>query len=932
MKVTPVLLLTAAFLCSKATAQNTLDDYPNAPPGAALVIQADGTAVVTGHINYGEDLDVLSFQAGSNATLTVYTTGTVDTKGVLRRATSTGNTTLVTEDGGTGNFRISRAVEPGPYSIQVSGRLTAGGGNEYELHIEITPNTTPAGPPDIEVPDVPQGSAMSFGTIALNTLASKSLTLRNAGQSNLQINSVTVAGASGAVNTTLPFFIENGGARVLAPNATAIVQVKFKPVSAGNFTGSVRVNSNDPDENPYSFSVSGSGQAATPPVVAGEIAVSRGEADLPSGSEVSFGTIVIPSNAPVVRELIISNKGDTDLRLGAVNIMPLPTANLLPPAPAGFFRVLTPPAEIVAPGRSTVLRIGAGGDVSAAPQHYVMLAAIDNSDSDENPFRLLISADVQSAPPPGAPDINLLTGETPLPDEGSLAMGTTLTGTPLVKTLTIKNTGSAELKINGISILPSGPAVAIFPPLPLPFRVEEGGARIIAPGASSLARIVFNSAAPGSFEAFLNVSSNDPDENPFTVLLSAKAEGDSQPPAAPDIAVSLGDADVPPAGTVDFGRTSLTVPVKKTLTIANKGTGPLNVRVGFQPVTRLSNTLLFFRLSGEPFSSVPAGSSRPLSIVFQPMAPGTFDAILIISSNDPDENPYRLKLTGQGGTEPAALPDIGLSLGDAELAMNAAVDFGVADPGKSVTKEIKITNSGAGDLKLGRIGFLSTNAAGGNAAGLNAPPGDGLGEALQFRALPPPNGIVPAGRSAVLRVVYVAPLFGGQSVVLSIESNDPDESPWKLNLKGASSGTPPAAPEIGVVSGGVELPIGGTLDFGTVHAGTPVRREITISNTGSGELRISGFSIMPQEATANEGILFVPPPAIVRVVSGAGVIAPGASSGYVLEMMGFTSGKALLRARISNNDANENPYSFNLTGDIDASPAPGGDPATPLRP
>ena len=109
------------------------------------------------------------------------------------------------------------------------------------------------------------------------------------------------------------------------------------------------------------------------------------------------------------------------------------------------------------------------------------------------------------------------------------------------------------------------------------------------------------------------------------------------------------------------------------------------------------------------------------------------------------------------------------------------------------------------------------------------------------------------------------------------------------------------------------------------HGQLPLsRRSITIANTGGGELRITGFSIYPAEATANAagapGGIWTPPNALVRVVSGSGVIAPGASSVFVLEMMGFEAGQANFYARISSNDPNENPYTFKVAGNVVEAP------------
>src|SRR6188474_1609009 len=105
MKVTLIPLLAATLAGGNVFGQNVLpDDYPNNPPGFVLPIPADGRASANGRINYVEDRDVFSFQVGANATLTVYSTGTTDTNGVLKRLSSAGWTNLVTEEGGTGNF------------------------------------------------------------------------------------------------------------------------------------------------------------------------------------------------------------------------------------------------------------------------------------------------------------------------------------------------------------------------------------------------------------------------------------------------------------------------------------------------------------------------------------------------------------------------------------------------------------------------------------------------------------------------------------------------------------------------------------------------------------------------------------------------------------------------------------------------------------
>ena len=66
----------------------------------------------------------------------------------------------------------------------------------------------------------------------------------------------------------------------------------------------------------------------------------------------------------------------------------------------------------------------------------------------------------------------------------------------------------------------------------------------------------------------------------------------------------------------------------------------------------------------------------------------------------------------------------------------------------------------------------------------------------------------------------------------------------------------------------------------------------------------------------NDALAGIPTTALVRVVSGPGLITPGTSAVYVLEMLGYSPGAAVFNARITSNDADENPYLFTVKGNV----------------
>jgi hypothetical protein len=78
------------------------------------------------------------------------------------------------------------------------------------------------------------------------------------------------------------------------------------------------------------------------------------------------------------------------------------------------------------------------------------------------------------------------------------------------KTFMIRNTGTATLK--GIAISKSGPHKGNF-------TISSPSKTSIDPGGSTTFKVIFKPSAKGVREAAINISSNDPNDNPFTIWL-----------------------------------------------------------------------------------------------------------------------------------------------------------------------------------------------------------------------------------------------------------------------------------------------------------------------------------------------------------------------------------------------------------------------------
>jgi len=85
------------------------------------------------------------------------------------------------------------------------------------------------------------------------------VTLTNTGNSNVLVSSVTVTGTGFSMTGV-------SGGTTLTPGQNVVLSVKFAPTSTGAVAGSVAIASNATN-SPASFSLSGTGVAATPHTV-----------------------------------------------------------------------------------------------------------------------------------------------------------------------------------------------------------------------------------------------------------------------------------------------------------------------------------------------------------------------------------------------------------------------------------------------------------------------------------------------------------------------------------------------------------------------------------------------------------------------------------------------------------------------------------------
>ena len=211
--------------------------------------------------------------------------------------------------------------------------------------------------------------------------------------------------------------------------------------------------------------------------------------------------------------------------------------------------------------------------------------------------------------------------------------GNIVVGNSKAQTFTLHNAGSVT--IDGIAITKTGAHIGDYQIIP-PAKSTLAG------DASTTFSVAFKPTAAGTHTATLHVQSSLAGEPPFDLKLT----GTSKKPV-PEISIQQpkGSELIDGKATRSFGTAKVGKSGRSiTFNIMSVGTGDLtNIKVAVTGAQKKD-----FIVVKPAKTIVPAGTSLAFKVTFKPTATGARAAMLQIGSNDANENPYDIKLTGQG--------------------------------------------------------------------------------------------------------------------------------------------------------------------------------------------------------------------------------------------------------------------------------------------
>lgn len=450
----------------------------------------------------------------------------------------------------------------------------------------------------------------------------------------------------------------------------------------------------------------------------------------------------------------------------------------------------------------------------------------------------------------------------------TVAFGAVVMGDPGVeRVFTIRNAGLEAL--TDLAVETSGVHGGDF-------IIVEGLPTALPPGESATFTMRFTPGGGGPRSAVVNVWSNDPDESPFVIALSGAG---IVPLPEIEIEQPVGQSLVSGQSFVEFGAVLAQGGVTdRTFVVRNVGLAELT-GVAVQ-VTGIHATE--FTLLTSPAASVAAGESTSFTVRFAPLGGGERLALLKVASNDADENPFDVPLTGTG----VVIPEIVVERLEGESLVNgsAMVDLGAA-----------LVNQEANDLV-----FTLRNVGTGDLAGITVTMGGEHAGDLNLISAPAP--VIPPGGSSLFTVRFEPRAGGARSAQVRIASNDPLNGEFLIGTTGVGLVQPHLV---------LQQPLGtalmheeSTVSFGSVNVGSgPAFRTFTISNEGTADLMGIGLSIVGPNAA--DYTVTSPPPEN---------LAPGATAQFTIRFLPSVPGESVAYLRIASNDPDHNPFEVELGG------------------
>ena len=273
-------------------------------------------------------------------------------------------------------------------------------------------------------------------------------------------------------------------------------------------TATLSIANDDADENPYNFSIQGTGLAPEMDVLGNGQSIIDGDTTPSLTDHTDF------DRSQVVGEIQTRTFTIRNLGTGDLNFVNDPRVALIG-GNAGDFSIATQPNSPVVPGGSTVFQISFDPDDSGIRSTTI---TISNDDADENPYTFTIQGTGI------APEIDVQGNGQSIADGDttpSLADYTDfgeiqVSGENMTRSFTIRNSGDGDLNLT------TDPKISITGTNAADFGVAQGADSPVEPGGATTFKVIFDPNGEGERTAAITISNNDPDEGSYNFSIKGR--------------------------------------------------------------------------------------------------------------------------------------------------------------------------------------------------------------------------------------------------------------------------------------------------------------------------------------------------------------------------------------------------------------------------
>lgn len=498
------------------------DQYPmesqQTVGSAAIVLKGNGVAIVNGDDTpqEGDNTDfgnVIVDGAAKANSFTIYNTGTADL--------TLSGTPKVSLSGHTGDFSVtavpgSPIESAGSTAFTITFDPTASGvrtalvsiANSDAAKDPFTFSLKGRGTsPDMSVlgtnlaaiangsatPDTGKGT--DFGTVLVaGGVQTNVFTVTNSGLASLTLNGSPKVAVSGA--NAGDFTVTVNPLGTVATGGVTTFTVQFDPSASGTRSAILSIANTDTADDPYVFSIKGTGSSAEIVVKGNSVRITDGATSPNANDYTDFGSSLV-TGGTIDRLFVISNEGLAPLTISTVTVGGTHAAD--------FVATFTEPA-VLANGESTNLTVRF--DPSATGLRTAEIQ-ITNTDATESPFNFVIQGTGTTAPgiALSGNDVTVTNGSvTPITGNGTDFGNRVIYGS-YQQIFVITNAGDAALALSG------DPKVAVSGSSD--FTITTQPSTPIPANGSVTFVLTFTPSGAGEKTAAISIANNDTNNNPF---------------------------------------------------------------------------------------------------------------------------------------------------------------------------------------------------------------------------------------------------------------------------------------------------------------------------------------------------------------------------------------------------------------------------------